>query len=363
MFRKLLCGLAAFSVAGLAHAAQVGAQNPDISVNALFLDKNSNRGYDTTDADRNGVGVQEAEMQFASDVDPYWRFVGTFSMSQEPDEGQTAQTPPVLSTHWVFEPEEAYAETIDFNIATIRVGKFKAAMGKHNQLHTHAFPFIDAPIQNQVLLGDEGINDTGASAAILVPAPWYSELMFQVFSGQTQDDAYFNSAGPGNPVGLAHFRNLIDISDTLTGELGLSAATGENSYASSTNIYGADLTFKWRKDTGHAFIWQTEYLKRDYNANTQEQGQGVATWAQLQPFARWWFEARAEYFQLLNAAASDAAVSPFQRKQSAVVAFDPSEFSEIRVQYDHLSDQRAKDEHRAMLQFNYTIGAHPAHAY
>jgi hypothetical protein len=341
-------------------ATTQGSSNPDISVNALFLYKNSSRNYDPNSVDRNGFSVQEAEMQFASDVDPYWRFVGTFSMSQEADAAQLAQTPPHYAPRWKFEPEEAYAETLDLSNFTVRVGKFKAAMGKHNQLHTHAYPFIDAPLQNSVLLGDEGINDAGASAAALLPLPWFSEFSVQAFAGQREDDPYFASQ-PGNFVALAHFKNLWDLTDELTSELGVSGASGQNSSSSSTNIYGADLTFKWRPSLERAAIWASEVLHRDFNTTTSERGDGFATWFQFQPARRWWMEVRAEYLQLRDQAT--VSVSPFQRKQSALIAFDPSEFSELRVQYDHRNDNQAKDENRAMLQFNYTIGAHPAHGY
>jgi hypothetical protein len=330
---------------GAPAVAAAASQNPDLSVNALVLYKNSNRGYDSTQDNRNGLNLQEAEMQFASDVDPYWRFVGTFSISQSSDPAAATYTP-----KWGISPEEVYAESIDFNTFTLRVGKFKAALGKHNQLHSHAFPFIDAPLQNTELLADEGLNDAGVSVSTLLPTSWFSEFTLQAFNGQSDDDPYFMSSSPGNFVGVAHFKNLWDLSEELTGEFGLSAASGGNSLGSSTNFYGADLTFKWRKSLERAAIWATEYLQRDLGA---DRGQGIASWVQCQLTRRWWIEARGEYLT----------ASSIKRKQSFAVAFDPSEFSEIRAQYDHLNDLGQKDEHRAMLQFNYTIGAHPAHSY
>lgn len=348
-------------VSSFASAAPVGSANPDISVNALMLYKNSNRGLDPNLENRNGFGLQEAEMQFASDVDPYWRFVGTFSLSQEVDKDKQAQTPPVYESKYVFEPEEAYAESLDFSRVTVRVGKFKAALGKHNQLHTHAYPFIDAPLQNRVLAGDEGLNDVGVSVATLLPFSWFSEIMLQGFSGQGGELDYFKPTSANNSVGLLHLKNLWDLSDTLTAELGVTGASGGNSFGSSTNFYGADLTFKWRESLEKALVWSTEFLRRDLSASANETGQGVASWLQFQPARRWWFEARGEYLEVRNASLATGA--PFQRKQSLVAAFDPSEFSEIRLQLDHLSDDKAVDENRGLLQFNYTIGAHPAHAY
>ncbi len=56
--------------------------NPDIGLNLLLLYRNSNRGNDPNVEDRNGASVEEAELQFSSDVDPYWRLVGTFAFHQ-----------------------------------------------------------------------------------------------------------------------------------------------------------------------------------------------------------------------------------------------------------------------------------------
>lgn len=359
--RSFAAAIAIAIVSSLAAASPAGSANPDISVNALMLYKNSNRGNDSTLENRNGAALQEAEMQFASDVDPYWRFVGTFSLSQDVDKDKQAATPRVYSSKYTFSPEEAFAETLEFSRYTIKLGKFKAAIGKHNQLHTHAYPFIDAPLQNRVLLSDEGLNDIGASVSTLLPFSWFSEVTLQGFAGQADSLDYFKPTSPNNGVALLHFKNLWDLSDETTVEFGVSAATGGNSYSSSTNLYGSDLTFKWRQSLERAFVWSTEFLRRDQGAAVNETGQGVASWVQFQLTRRWWLEARGEYLEVRNALPATGA--PYQRKQSIVAAFDPSEFSEIRVQLDHLTDAAVTDETRGLLQFNYTIGAHPAHSY
>lgn len=331
--------------------------NPDIGVNALFLYENSNRGGDATAAQRNGISLQEAELQFTSDVDPYLRFVGTLSLHQEVDETTTP-----AEREYVLEAEEAFAETIALPAVTIRAGKYKAALGKQNQIHTHALAFVDFPLQNTVLLGDEGLNDLGLSVAGLLPTPWFSELTLQALSGQGEGLEYFQPTTANNFVGLAHWKNLLDITEDLTTELGLSAVSGKNQASSSTQFYGADLTFKWRATANQALIWSTEYLRRDLNLDTRERAQGVSSWVQLQFARRWWVQARSEYLQIDDPSQTTTAAT-HQRKQSALLAFIPSEFSGLRLQYDHLNDSGPKDEHKVLLQFNTSIGAHPAHAY
>lgn len=337
--------------------------NPDIGINSLMLYQNSNRGNDALTENRNGFGLQEAELQFSADVDPYWRFVSTFALRQEVEIDNTT-TPATRNAEYVFEPEELFAESLDLPWITLRAGKFKAAFGRHNILHTHAFPFIDAPLVNQVLLGDEGLNDSGISVAGLLPTSWFSEITLQGLSGQGEGVDYYHGASANDSVGLFHWKNLWDLSEDLTLELGGSAATGKNSTARTTNLSGADLTFKWRGSRSKALIWSTEYLARDRNEATNERGRGFASWIQYQFAQRWWAQLRGEYLEVKNQdPASPNLIPQVQRKQSILIGFIPSEFSGIRLQYDHLDDGAAEHEQKIMLQLNYSIGAHPAHSY
>jgi len=334
--------------------------NPDIGINTLFLYQNSNRGNDANVENPNGLAVQEAELQFSADVDPYWRLISTFALHQEYDD---TVTPP--AREYVFEPEEAYAESLDLPLVTIKLGKFKTAFGKHNSLHTHAFPFIDAPLANQYLLGDEGLNDVGLSAAVLFPASWFSELTVQGLSGRSEGLDYFNSSAANSTVLLAHLKNLWDINDNLTFELGLSGANGKNIDEERTTLAGADLTLKWRANESQAAIWSTELLQRKQNRSAfEENAEGFATWIQYQFSRRWWAQIRGE--ELTFKEQDLASASPFperQQKQSLLIGFIPSEFSGVRLQYDQLKDDGPEDEKRVLVQFNYSIGAHPAHAY
>lgn len=369
----LLCFVASHHLAESASAqtaiAASGSRgntfNPDIGINTLVLFQNSNRGESSIAPERNGISLQEAELLFSADVDPYWRFASTFSLHQE-------FNPATTEREYVFEPEEAYAETLSLPSVIARLGKFKAAFGKHNQLHTHAFPFIDAPLAQQALLGDEGLNDVGASVSALMPAPWFSEVTLQGLSGQGEGVEYFASPRANDVVGVLHLRNLWDLSDDLTFELGASGASGKNPDESSTNLYGADLTFKWRPggSRARALVFSNELIARDQNrAAFGEQGRGFASWVQYQFNPRWWTQVRGEYLQMkeqdpaLAVTAPDEILPDFSRKQSLLVGFVPSEFSAVRLQYDHLADGSEDDEHKVMLQFNYSIGAHPAHVY
>lgn len=334
--------------------------NPDIGINTLFLYQNSNRGNDANVENPNGLAIQEAELQFSADVDPYWRFSSTFALHQEFDDSVTPPT-----REYVFEPEAAYAESIDLPYVIFKIGKFKTAFGKHNDLHTHAFPFIDAPLAHQFLLGEEGLTDIGLSAAVLFPTSWFSELTLQGISGRGEGLDYFNSNAANSTVTLAHLKNLWDINDSLTFELGLSGANGKNIDEKKTNLVGTDLTFKWRENESKALIWSTEYLQRKQDRELfKESAHGIASWIQYQFARRWWLQIRGEELTIKDQDPSLTDPLPEkQKKQSFLVGYIPSEFSGIRLQYDQLNDGATEDEKRVLLQFNYSIGAHPAHTY
>jgi hypothetical protein len=349
--------LALCLLAPSAFSAQGNAFNPDISANFLGIAQHGTAySGDRSVKPHNGLDLQEAELQFSADVDPYLRAVALLSFSQE--DGKTS---------YGVDPEEIYAETISLPWITLRAGKFKMAFGRHNQLHSHAYPFIDAPLIHQRLLGEEGLNENAVSAAALLPAPWFSELTLQALG--LQNESLFKSRNSGDLGTLAHFKNLWDLNDSLTMELGLSGVAGRNEFGNNASLVGSDLTFKWRPAEGgkyRALIWSWEYLLAQRvglaDATTLESQQklgGLATWLQYQFAERWWVQGRYEYVGMPRSQALNVAT-----KESALLAFLPSEFSALRLQYDWIQDQaRSQHDHAIAFQYNISIGAHPAHAY
>lgn len=335
--------------------------NPDVSANLLGLYQSGDLSRDRNVSPHSGFSLQEAEVQFTSDIDVYFRGQAMFSLKQ-------------TAGAWGIDPEEVFLETISLPRVTVRVGKFFMGMGKHNQLHEHAFPFIDAPLINEQLFGDEGLNEVGVSAAVLLPTDWYSEIFLQGF--QPSSNVFYNMSGgtgpdSNAPAGLVRWKNLLELSDSLTGELGLAGSMGRNEFDMTSSVYGADLTFKWRPTVGgkyQALIWSMEYLTADRKgftdptsgASTEKLG-GLATWIQYQFAERWWVQGR---YDTVGLSRSDAASQPKINRESFLVGFFPSEFTGLRAQYSLQSTEGAsKTDHVFALQFNVSIGAHPAHAY
>ncbi len=330
--------------------------NPSLSLNALLLGQVS-RDIPTKAA--NQVDLQELEAQFAAVVDPFWTARVIVAMHPEPG-----------ADGIVLEVEKAMAEYRNAPRGFgLRVGKDHLDFGKHNPLHTHALPFVYAPLGITAFLGDEVMAATGVEVAWNAPLPWWAELKIyatnaaaEVLDPESRDLAYG-----------ARLSNLWDTSDYSTLELGFSGLTGPGAAradlpAGRWNMYGADLTWKWvsaSRTGGPAVNFTNEVLLPDPEFNL---GDPLGFYSHLQyRFARqWWLGLGASVAR--DALNEDGATgeSPLHtlRQVKANVTLTPSEFSAIRfeVHYDEEKDGDFRDL-GAYVQVNFTMGSHPAHSY
>lgn len=350
--------------------AQAQLKSPNVSANALFLYRNSNFSNAEESTERNGVDLQEAEIAFYSEVDPYTRLNILLAIHPEYEVvgGRVEQ-------EWAIEPEEAYADSNYVPSTLLKVGKFKAAFGKHNTLHTHAFAFVDAPVAQTALLGGEGLNDVGLSAAYLLPTSWFSEITAQYLKGEGEN-AEFNSPSPSDGVGVLHLKNLWDLSEEATLEFGLSHAQGNNYLRGSTKLNGADLTYKWRPSTGgkyHSVLLAGEVISRNMEQPTvdDEEDLGWNIWGQYQFAERWSGAVRYDQLDTKGADSTLNTENPLSnittRKYSAALVFNATEFSSYRFEFNYgdgpIATNGDQIERKFYLQANFTIGAHPAHSY
>lgn len=347
LFQALLSsGLAECQTQDPNQTKSASLMNPATSLNILSLYKRSRQSSKFNESIHdNGLSLQEVELQFSADVDPYFRVDAALSV--HPDEN-----------HYAIEPEEVYAKTTSIPYITFKLGRFHAALGRHNEFHTHAFPFIDAPLINQRLLGADGLTEVALSTAVLIPTPWFMELTLQILQGESSD---IFASTDSSLAYVTRLRNLFDLTDDFTMDLGISGAKGKNAYDQTSKASGFDLTFKWRPNFGGkytALIVGTEFLQGEVlGRKNDEKPRGDSVYAQYQFAERWWIEARTE--QTRNRENSDET----QKKTSVLLAFFPSEFSGIRADVDLLKDNNNQKRLSYILQGNFTIGAHPAHSY
>jgi hypothetical protein len=299
------------------------AMNPDVGANFLIEGR---RGSVVRGTDQ-GIHVRETEFSFKSDVDPYLTANMIFSVA--PTDANPRE--------YTIEPEEAYVDTTFIPNVTLRAGKFYGFFGRHNILHTHAFPFIDAPLISQALLGG-GLNSGGISASYLIPTHFFSELTVQGFE---------------NFYTLAHLRTLFDLDDDSTLELGISGVTKW--------AWGTDVTFKHRPTgvgMGRKFNLAGEWMSGQLDGYTTaptadgKPTRGFGVYGQYEFLARTFAQYR-----------FDDLISGETTRHGICLAYAPSEFSVFRLEYDHTRSPSSDPDNRVLAQINITIGFHPAHDY
>ncbi len=332
--------------------------NPSIGMNALFSGQaahNLDQPY--------GLHFDEAEISLISTVDPYWTLASNI----------------VFVGDGTVDPEEIWARSTNIPSIQLKLGKIRGTFGKHGLLHTHAFPFIQAPVIMANTIGNEGFKDAGAEVAWLTPLPWYAELtggMYEAVGTDGDHPLDFGSTKHDNVPFLGHFKNQLDLNDATTLELGQSILQGRGTDGNLHSAYGADATIRNvppRNSNQRGWILQGEYIEKGSTVDGTYHREQNGWYASLQYRLSqiWWMgvrgeQARDSYTDFLV----DPAGNPIPGKvtrTSANLAWMPSEFSFVRVEYSHaLADDgngSKPNDDRIMIQMSYTIGYHPAHAY
>src|SRR6266852_5320730 len=161
LFAALVC-LPAIAIAQTPASMFSNLANPSIGMNALFSGQaahNLDQAY--------GLHFDEAEISLISVVDPNWTLASNI----------------VFLGDKSVDPEEVWVRSTSIPAIQLKLGQIRGTFGKHGLLHTHAFPFIEAPIVMANTIGHEGFKDAGMEAAWLTPLPWFSELTGGVYEG------------------------------------------------------------------------------------------------------------------------------------------------------------------------------------
>lgn len=337
--------------------------NPAISVAGVILGGGSTRDEGAAGNPEDlgtGIFLQEVELRASAIVDPYFRADVVLAGNAE---GVGF--------------EEGFVSTLEIPRVTLRAGQMKAALGRQNLLHTHAFPFLTAPLPWRTLLGPEGLSDPGVSADVLLPLPFYAEFTAQAFSGDwvpfegsvadnprtARDEAVPDRRLDRDLAYLGHLKTLFEFGDSSTLELGATYIGGRNGYGGVTNILAGDVTFKWKPIEAERYVgldWTTEYVWIERGGAPTDRTRGGGYTAVRYQFAqRWWVQARGA---VLGLPTGD---EPRWLRGEALVAFVPSEFSALRLQYalEREDSSNADYIHELFAQVVFSIGPHPAHAY
>lgn len=355
------------------------------------------------DPNTNGFTLQAAELSANAAVDPYFDgFANILFLIDK--EGET-----------VVELEEAWAQTTALPWGLqLRAGQYYTDFGRANKRHVHQQDFVDQPVVIGRMFGGDGQRGVGARLGWLTPLPWFSEVILGAqnclgetmpsFCGEDEGIGEFENV-TGDPqdfsdrvVLSARWLNGFDLADSLSANIGASFVAGPNRTGpgNDTWIAGGDLYVKWqpaRTVRGFPFVsWESEFLYREFEAGDNSAGVEVSTlkdWGlysqALYGFTPGWVTGlRFEYADGTGDSAEGGNETDFNRAQryraSANLTWYPTEFSKIRLQYNHdwaenlpgagvlddASGVGAFAQHSAdsvWVQVGVSLGAHGAHTF
>src|SRR2546423_624784 len=342
------------------------------------------------DPQQRGFNARNAEIALDGAVDPY--FEGFANIVLKLDNNNETE----------IELEEAFLQTtgLPFGLQ-IKGGQFFDAFGRINATHPHTWEFADSPLVNGRLLGPDGLRGVGAQLSWTLPVPWYAQFIFAVQNGRGgtaysfrnpgDDGVFYNRMTIDRDASALHdmlyvprLETSFNPSDTQTGLLGASGAFGMNDTGANnhTQIYGADFLYKWKSshaEGGFPFVkWQTEAIYRRFEAGrglddsfpVEETFRDWGLYSQvLWGFKKGWVAGiRGDYLHMQESAFTEDETRQSRSRISANLTWYPTEFSKIRLQYNHdfLEENdffASRDADSVFLQFEFILGAHGAHKF
>ena len=312
-----------------------------------------------------------------------------------------------LSAEDEVEVEEAYFRTLALPSGfTAKGGRFFSGFGYLNEVHAHAWDFVDQPLVYQAFFGNQYKQD-GLQVKWLAPTDLFIELGAETGNGDAFPATRLSRNGMNGATLFTHVGG--DIGDSTSWRAGAAWIDqraedrafedvdefGEpvmNSFTGKSRTWVVDAVLKWtpygdvnrrqvkvqgeymhRKEDGQ-LAFDTEGLGLSDAYRSEQSGWYVQSVFQFLP--RWRAGLR---YDALDSGSPDIALvtsgvlSPESfpalrpadpERISIMVDWNPSEFSRLRAQYDW-DDARAEgDRDRAFrLQYIYGIGAHGAHKY
>ncbi len=336
------------------------------------------------DPGKTGFHLQEIELALQAAVDPYFRMDVFLS----------------ISTHGLH-IEEGYFTSLGLpGGLQVRLGQIFHRFGRFNQQHLHTWAFVDAMVPVARLLGAEGLGSLAGEVSWMLPLPWYVVISAALtgpadlhsFVGDGDRKSGFHIRHPGHLGYVFHLAQFFETSDNTGLSAGLSYALGPNNSGgydlNMTHLFGADLFLKYRnlrRPYSDIQIAVEAYGRLMQVPDDQLFDWGLYGQISFRLSKRWWLALRYDMVeigdssQLLAFSFAEMSSNPDhpnpiddQHRGSVAVTYQPTHFSQFRIQYNNNWTRRMEEpgrpgdfqlSHEVFLQFQGNIGSHGAHPY
>ena len=155
-------------------------------------------GGDEIGPGNRSFNLGESELTVSANIDPY--FSGFFVMAVTPENE--------------VEVEEGYVQNTGFVPgATVKFGRFLSGFGYLNEIHAHAWDFVDAPLVYQAFFGGQ-LKEDGLQARWLAPTPVFLEFGLETGRGANFPGSERNKNGVNSGMIFAHVGDDVGISNS-----------------------------------------------------------------------------------------------------------------------------------------------------
>ena len=333
----------------------------------------------------------ESELALSANVDPYF----------------SANLIAAISGENEISVEEAYFRTLALPEGfTAKGGRFFSGFGYLNEVHAHAWDFVDQPLVYQAFFGSQYAQD-GVQLKWLAPTDLFVELGAETGNGRAFPATRLDRNGLNGATVFAHVGG--DVGDATSWRAGAAwiELRAENrsfadvdefeqpvvdAFTGKSRTWVVDAVLKWTPSgnvTGKQLKVQGEYMRRRESGELAFDTQGLdrsdayrseqSGWylqSVFQFLPRWRVGVRYDALDsgstriaLISAGLLPPNAFPALRaaqpdRISLMFDWNPSEFTRWRAQYAW-DDARAdgQRDRQLRLQYIYGIGAHGAHKY
>lgn len=337
-----------------------------------------------------GFDLGESEVTFAASVDPYF----------------TASLTAALAADGEVSVEEAFFRTTSLPEGfSLKGGRFFSGIGYLNEVHAHAWDFVDQPLAYQAFLGGQYAQD-GVQAKWLAPTDFFLEFGAETGSGAAFPGTRLTHNGANGIALFAHVGGDfgeavgwragaswldVDAEDRAYSDTDSLGSTVTDAFTGTSQTWIVDATLKWTPPGDahrRSLKLQAEYLQRTEDGHLAFDTAGAnldgayrsrqsGWYAQgvYQFMPRWRLGLRYDSLDSGNAriglvqeGALSAADFPLllpgsPTRITTMIDWSPSEFSRLRAQYAWDDARDSATDRQLFIQYIYAIGAHGAHRF
>jgi hypothetical protein len=336
-------------------------------------------------------GLGESELILTASIDPYFR--GALVAALAPDNA--------------LEVEEAFFQTTALPAGfTLKGGRFLSGVGYQNEIHQHAWDFQDAPLPYKAFLGGRYQQD-GVQLRWVAPTPVFLELGGEVASGRSFPGSDSNKNGAGSAALFAHLGG--DIGESTAWRTGVSylrtsarnrtyddfnaaGAAVTNSFSGRSRVWIVDGVLKWSPNGNSTYTnvkLQGEYFRAKQDGDFTFDQAGAALTDSLRLAQSGWYAQSVYQFLprwrvgyrydalsrgTVNIGVVTSGAGPTladfpalgvhnPTRNTAMLEFNPSEFSRVRLQLAADKSRVGATDNQIFLQYIHSLGPHGAHRF